>query len=109
MTTEQIEFERYIQSKEFFDYSPPTETKTSPRIEHDLERPHVSTSDYLISGRSTIIGIGDEIIAHIPIDPEIFFFLKKSSRRAFKFCAIEKVSRSRNRVSLIAIFVVKSP
>ena len=31
-----------------------------------------STSDYLISGRSTIIRIGDEIIAHIPINPEIF-------------------------------------
>ena len=30
------------------------------------------TADYMIAGRSTIIQIGDEIIAHIPIDPEIF-------------------------------------
>ena len=46
------------------------ELKDSGMALREIEGVH--TSDYLISGRSTIIGIGDEIIAHIPIDPEIF-------------------------------------
>ena len=46
------------------------ELKDSGKALREIEGVH--TSDYLISGRSTIIQIGDEIIAHIPIDPEIF-------------------------------------
>ena len=46
------------------------ELKDSGMALREIEGVH--TSDYLIAGRSTIIQIGDEIIAHIPIDPEIF-------------------------------------
>jgi len=61
MTYKHLEFERYIQSKEFFDY-PQMEAKprTSMTLEPEIERPNPSTSDYLVqfSTRSQSFCVG---------------------------------------------------
>ncbi|HUT05513.1 MAG TPA: adenylate/guanylate cyclase domain-containing protein [Nitrosopumilaceae archaeon] len=50
MTYEHIEFEQYIQSKEFFDYSPSKPLpEISQTLEPDVQRPTPSTSDYLVT------------------------------------------------------------
>ena len=51
MTPRQMEFEEYIQSKEFFDYSPPTSPKFkgSRTMEADAPRTSLSTADYLVA------------------------------------------------------------
>ena len=51
MTAKQIEFEEYIQSKDFFDYSPPSDPKfkRSQTMGLDVTRPTISTADYLVA------------------------------------------------------------